>query len=87
MLLTEQCKVENLLDISTKINTLAREAGGGHLSNEELQEVLLGIGKELSDMAFELRKSIDATLAIVGFSETDYKRALRQENIERKVSK
>ena len=82
MLLTKQCKVKNLLDISTKINTLAREAGGGHLSNEELQEVLLSIGKELHNMAFDIRKSIDATLTLIGFSEADYARALRQENIE-----
>lgn len=71
-----------LNDISTKLNVLASEVGGGHLSNEKIEETLRDISKEVFDLAFKIRKSADAVLPFLGISEYTYGILLRQENIE-----
>jgi hypothetical protein len=71
-----------LNDISTKLNILASEVGGGHLSNEKIEETLRDISKEVFDLAFKIRKSADIVLPFLGISERTYRILLRQENIE-----
>ena len=71
-----------LNDISTKLNVLASEVGGCHLSNEEIEEALHNISKEVFNLAFEIRKNADVILPFLGISENVYRILLRKENIK-----
>lgn len=71
-----------LNDISTELNVLASKVGGNHLSNEEIEEALHNISKEVFNLAFEIRKNADTILPFLGISENVYRILLRKENIE-----
>lgn len=71
-----------LNDISTELNVLASKVGGNHLSNEEIEEALHNISKEVFNLAFEIRKNADTILPFLGISENIYRILLRQENIK-----
>ena len=71
-----------LNDIATKLNVLAAEVGGDHVPNKETEKQLREISKEVFDLAFEIRKSVDTVLPYLGISDRTYKSLLRQENIK-----
>lgn len=74
--------MNTLNDVATKLNALASQAGGGHLSNGEIEKKLHDISREVFDLAFELRKCADIIIPYLGISEQVYRALLRKENIE-----
>ena len=70
-------------EVTTKLNVLAAEIGGGHLTAQEAQAAIEAVSNDIFDLIFEIRKQADAVIPFLGISDSSYRRLLKQENIEK----
>ena len=72
MIIDSMDMIYNIEDICTRLNSLARECGGEHLSPKEIEEDLLAISERLDDYAFQLVEAARVIQSITGMSNADY---------------